>query len=148
MMYFEGVEINKEAVSPEYTITKEEIISFAKKWDPYQFHTDEEEAKKWPLGLTASSIHSYAICSMLANKISTEWPAVIAALGVDEMRMHAPVRPGDVLHCVSSVVSKRESKSKPDCGIVTALNKLVNQKGETALSYKVSSLILKNPEPV
>lgn len=145
MLYFEDIHINNEHRSDEYTISKEEIIAFAKVWDPQPFHIDEEEAKKWPLGLTASSIHSYALCSRLSNSMTTEWPAAVAGLGIDEMRMPLPVRPGDCLHAVGYIESKRESKSKPNMGIIVSVNKLVNQNGETVLSYKSSSLILKKP---
>jgi len=146
MLYFEDIQLNNEHKSQSYVIDKDEIIAFAKKWDPQPFHTDEEEAKKWPLGLTASSVHSYAICTLLANTMIGEPAAAVAGLGVDEMRMPAPVRPGDSLHCVSFIESKRESKSKPDMGIITSVTRLVNQEGEVVLSYKSSGLILKKPK--
>ena len=145
MLYFEDIHLNREHKSSEYVIGKDEIIAFAKQWDPQPYHIDEEEAKKWPLGLTASSIHSYAICSKLANAMIGEPTAAVAGLGVDEMRMPVPVRPGDRLHAVSFIDSKRDSKSKPDMGIVTSVTKLINQKGEVVLSYKTSSLIYKKP---
>jgi acyl dehydratase len=145
MLYFEDIQLNQEHRSETYVVSKEEIIAFAKQWDPQPYHIDEEEAKKWPLGLTASSIHSYAICSKLANAMIGEPTAAVAGLGVDEMRMPAPVRPGDQLHALSLVDSKRDSKSKPNMGIITSLTKLVNQKGEVVLSYKTSSLIFRRP---
>ena len=145
MLYFEDIQINQKHISGEYVISKEEIIAFATVWDPQPFHIDEEEAKKWPLGLTASSIHSYAICSRLATGMTTEWPAVVAGLGIDEMRMPLPVRPDDRLHAVSYIVSKCESDSKPDMAIITSRNQLINQHGETVLSYKTSSLIFRRP---
>lgn len=146
MLYFEDIQLNQQHASNEYVIGKEEIMTFAKQWDPQPYHVDEEEAKKWPLGLTASSVHSYAICTLLANTMIGEPAAAVAGLGVDEMRMPAPVRPGDRLHCESFVESKRESKSKPDMGIITTVTRLVNQNDEVVLSYKSSGLILKKPK--
>ena len=46
MLYYEGIELNKKHTSREYVVEKEEIMSFAKQWDPQPFHIDEEEAKK------------------------------------------------------------------------------------------------------
>jgi len=145
MLYFEDIQLNQEHKSKDYVVGKEEIIAFAKAWDPQPFHIDEEEAKQWPLGLTASSVHSYAICTLLANTMIGEPTAAVAGLGVDEMRMPAPVRPGDRLHCASFVESKRDSKSKPNMGIITSVTKLINQNNEVVLSYKSSGLILKRP---
>jgi acyl dehydratase len=146
MIFYEDVMLNQEEKSREYTIEKEEIISYAKQWDPQPFHIDEEEAAKWPLGLTASSLHSYAIANKLGMEISSEPPAMVAGLGVDEMRMTAPVKPGDQLHVVRYIESKRESKSNPSVGIVTSMKKLINQNGEVVISYKTSSLIKKKAD--
>jgi acyl dehydratase len=56
------------------------------------------------------------------------------------------VRPGDRLICGSYVESKRESKTKPDMGIITSVTRLFNQNGEVVLSYKSSGMIMKNPK--
>ena len=147
MLYFEDIELNDPQTSASYTIGKEEIMVFAREWDPQPFHTDEEEAKKWPLGLTASSLHSYAISTKLLTTMDHMEPAaVVAGLGVDEMRMPLPVRPGDTLTAVCYISAKRESKSKPDMGIITSTNELKNQNDEVVLSYKTSSLIMKRPQ--
>lgn len=146
MLYFEDIQLNNEHRSGEYVISKDEIIAFAKQWDPQPYHIDEEEAKKWPLGMTASSVHSYAICTKLANALVQEPVAAVAGLGVDEMRMPAPVRPGDRLVCGSYIESKRESKSRPDMGIITSVTRLFNQNGEVVLSYKSSGMIMKRPK--
>ena len=73
----------------------------------------------------------------------SEPAAMVAGLGVDEMRMSAPVKPGDQLHVVRYMESKRESKSNSSVGIVTSMKKLINQNGEVVISYKTSSLIKK-----
>ena len=107
----------------------------------------EEEAQKWLLGLSASGIHTLAICTKLLVEISemSEPVAAAAGLGYDEMRMLLPVRPGDSVYARSRVESKRSSVSQPDKGIVVCVNELVNQDGDVVLRYKSSSLILKRP---
>jgi len=145
MLYFEDINLNEKQYSREYLIGQEEIIEFASQWDPQPFHVDLEEAKKWPMGLIASSVHSYAISIKLSREMLSEPPAAVAGLGTDEMRMLEPVRPGDRLRLCGYIESKRESVSKPDMGIITAVNELLNQNNQIVLSYKTSSLILKKP---
>jgi acyl dehydratase len=66
-----------------------------------------------------------------------------AFLGLDEVEFHRPVYPGDTISGRSTVVSKRESESRPDSGIVTWRSEGRNQKGETVVSYLRTNLITK-----
>ena len=53
----------------------------------------------------------------------------IANLGMTEVRFPAPLFEGDTVHCTSSVVARRESRSRPDAGIVEFLHRAFNQEG-------------------
>jgi len=146
MQYFEDIELNKVSKAPPYYISKEEIIEFASVWDPQPFHTDEEAAKKWPLGLSASSLHTMAISVRAFSTPDAdmdEHPAAIAGMGWDEIRMPHPVRPGDTLTVQGFVGSKRESKSKPDMGIIVTHIEVYNQDEVLVLSYKIATMVLK-----
>ncbi len=145
MIYFEDIELNTPRTSAEYSVSKEEIIAFAKQWDPQPFHTDEEAAKHWPLGLTGSSTHSYALLTKLQTEMEGEKPAIVAGLGIDEWRTPTPLRPGDSVRAIGYVESKRESASKPTMGILISVSKLVNQNDEVILTYKSTGLALKKP---
>lgn len=147
MQYYEDVQLNKLHKTRSYHVSKEELISFAKQWDPQPFHIDEESAKHWPTGLIGTSVHSYAILTKLLTEVSLgEDPlAMVAGMGIDEWRMPNPLRPGDDVYAVSYVEAKRESASKPNMGILTCVAKLLNQKDEVILSYKSNGLILKRP---
>lgn len=145
MLYYEDIELNKEHVSGPFLVEKEALIAFARQWDPQPFHTDEELAKQWPMGLTGSSTHSYAILTKLQTEMKTEQPAMVAGLGIDEWRTPNPLRPGDTVHAVGYVESKRESGSKPNMGILVSVSKLINQEGKVILGYKSTGLILKRP---
>ena len=133
-------------IAKRYDITEEEIISVAQKWDPQPFHVDEEAAKQYPMGLIGSSVQSYGIITRLQTEMDGEKPAMIAGLGIDEWRTPNPLRPGDTVHAVSYVESKRESSSKPTLGILTSVSKLLNQNGDVILSYKSNGLVMKRPE--
>jgi acyl dehydratase len=132
-IYFEEVEIGKKVRIESYEVTKEEIISYATKWDPQFFHIDEEAAKDSVFGgLCACTAHTIAIQSWLANQTPKPY-AVMAGLGTKEMYMRAAVRPGDVLSLETTILDKRLSKSKPDRGIATTQMHLVNQNDEIVL---------------
>lgn len=146
MLYYEDIELNQPKLSREYLMTKEEIMSFAGQWDPQPFHIDEVAAAQWPLGLTASSLHTIAVSTKLSNETAGEECAVVAGLGWDEIRMHLPVRPDDRLHTKIWLDSKRESASKPDMGIITSCIHVINHNDELVMSYKISSMIMKRPE--
>lgn len=146
MLYFEDLELNARKVSDTYTITKEEIIAFATQWDPQPYHIDEEAAKQWPLGLSASTIHSYGISNKLAMSIATDPLAAVAGLGVDNMRTLHPVKPNDTLHVESYFSDKRVSKSKPNMGVVSSVIELYNQDHTLVFRYETSTLVMRKPK--
>ena len=105
--YFEDFEVGQKHPSHCYTVSKEEIIQFAKRWDPQPFHVDEAAAKASLFGgLTACSAHVFSIfCHMSQNWESGRVQQALASFGFDEMRMHKPVYAGDTLRHVSVVCS-------------------------------------------
>lgn len=106
MHYFEDIELNAVRKSGSHCVTSQEIIDFASQWDPQPFHTDEEEAKNWPLGFCAFSLHTMAISIRLTNDASDVSHAVVGGLGWDDVRMSLPVGPATCYRfAVMSVVS-------------------------------------------
>ncbi len=149
MRYYEDIEIGQQTKTREYHVSKEELIAFAKEWDPQPFHIDEEAAKHWPTGLIGTSVHSYAIINKLFAEIAAQGDdpiAMVAGLGIDEWRTPNPLRPGDTVHAVGFVEAKRESSSKPNLGILTSVSQLVNQNGDIILTYKSNGLVMKRPQ--
>ncbi len=145
MLYYEDIELEREHKSAEYYVDKDELINFAKQWDPQPFHIDEEAAKHYPTGLIGTSVHSYAILTKLQTEMDIDQPAVVAGLGIDEWRTPNPLRPGDTVHAAGRIIAKRESSSKPNLGIITSISTLYNQNGDVILTYKSTGLILKRP---
>jgi len=129
--YLEDLVVGDEAWSAEtFELERDEIVAFARRWDPQPFHLDEEAAKASIFGgLTASSAHLFAIQCRLALTVDPLL-AVLAGLGNDGLELLLPTRPGDRLRLLRRVVSKRESKTKPDRGIVQIGHEIVNQHGE------------------
>ena len=134
ILYFDEAEVGRLRTAGPYQVSKDEIIEFARKFDPQPFHVDEEAAARSVFaGLTASSAHTFAILISLLSKTQPFSLRVMAGLGFDELRLPAPVRPGDELGLEVAILEKRETKSHSDRGIVRNQIHLRNQKREIVL---------------
>ena len=142
MIYYEDVNPGNKMTGPGTVIDEAEMVAFAKEWDPLPFHTDREAGRKAFGSITASGIYVLAVKHRLLHRLP-ETHAIIASTGYDEVRFHEPVRPGDTLTIVVEWVSKRESNSKPDRGIVTLRFSLTNQDGKTVMSHLDTILVRK-----
>lgn len=141
MLHFDDIEIGQRLQFGSYELDKDEIISFAKQWDPQPFHTDEIAAKQSIFGgITASSLHIFAICTKLFA-LSEPKLAILAMLGKDEVRLHNPARPGDVLSYQAEFIDKRESPSKPDRGIVQLKDLVTTNSGLVVLTQSVTLML-------
>ena len=148
MLYFEDIDIGMRQASPAaYTVTKQEIIEFAQNWDPMPFHIDEAVAAQSPIGkLFASSIHTIALGVKLSHSIQSMDLAVIAGLGWQDVRFPHPVCAGDTLRVETEVLDKRESRSKPDRGIMTTEIRIINQDDILCASYSIINLVFRRPQ--
>ena len=144
--YFEDIEVGDSQKAGPYSVSKDEIIQFAEKYDPRPFHIDDAAAARSVFaGLSASAAHTFAIFYSLTNKLHPPIRAV-AALGYDELRLPNPVRPDDELDLDVRVLEKRESKSKSDRGIFRFRAFLRNQRRETVLECISNILVARRPD--
>ena len=121
-----------EAVGP--TVTAEEIIDFAKKFDPQYFHVDAEAAKQSPFGkLIASGWHTSALCMRMVCDGYLLDAASLGSPGIDELRWTRPVFAGDTLHLKMTVLEQRPSRSRPDQGSILSKWEVFNQQGEPVM---------------
>lgn len=147
MQYFEDIEVGRVVELGRHTVTREEIISFARQWDPQPFHLDEGAAGESLLGgLTASSCHTYAITSLIFAQVPN--PLAAGAMMGITMRFPTPVRPGDTLTLRSACVEKRLSRSRAGFGVVTSHITLLNQRAEETCVIESSYLVRCTPEGV
>lgn len=117
-----------------YSLTEEEIIEFAKKYDPQPFHTDIEKAKQTYFGgLIASGWQTAGMCMRMLCDLYLIEAASLGSPGVDELRWVKPVRPGDTLRLKSTVLETHASKSRPDMGTVRSRSEVYNQHGELVM---------------
>ena len=135
-VFYDDIEVGTSVRVGSYRIDADDIVSYARRWDPLPVHIDEAAAKQTMFGgLTASGSHTLAIRTLLLHRVPIQ-DGVIAAGGWDDVRFHKPVRPGDELWLEDTWIAKRQSASKPDRGIVTAMMKLLNQDGDVVLSHR------------
>ena len=145
LRYFEDLEVGREIPIGSYSLGKDELVEFARRWDPQPFHVDEAAARASIYGgLTASSLHLFAICTLLFAR-QRDPIAVLALLGKDAIRLENPARPGDELTYCSECIEKRPSRSKPDRGIVRLRDTVTNQKGQVVMTQEVSLMVARRP---
>jgi acyl dehydratase len=145
--FFEDYTVGATYVCGSFTVTEEEIIGFATRYDPQMMHVDPRLAADGPFGsIIASGWHTVA-CSMRLLVDNFLPHNGLAAPGVDELRWPRPVRPGDTLTVHATVEQARRSRSKPDRGLVHTLMEAVNQNGEVVMSMKPMNLVrVRHPE--
>lgn len=136
MRYFEDVDVGDTHKFGSYEVTREEIVEFAERWDPQPFHLNEEAARESIFGeLVASGWHTAAICMRLLVKHHLSDRASAGARGVDELRWHQPVKPGDTLSVRTELLDKRPSESRWEIGNVRTKLTGLNQNDEAVISW-------------
>ena len=129
------------------SVSEDEIISFAKDFDPQPFHVDPAAAARGPFGgLIASGWHTAGLVmrQLVAHFLSAE--ASLGSPGLDEIRWPQPVRPGDTLRVRATVTEARRSHSRPDRGIVKTMIEAVNQDGRTVMRATAINFLRVRPE--
>ena len=123
-------------------VEESEIIEFAKRFDPQEFHIDPEAAARGPFGgLIASGWHTGALMMRMFVDNYLSKASSLGSPGIDELRWLRPVRPGDTLRVRATVLETKRSQSKPDRGVVWTLAEVLNQNGEVVMSVKAMTLI-------
>lgn len=129
------------------TADETEMLEFARRYDPQIFHVDPEAAKQTIYGgLIASGWYTCSLVMRLFAGAFISRAASLGSPGLDELRWLKPVRPGDELRIRVEILSSRESRSKPDRGIVYSAVQAMNQKEEIVLTMKVINLFLRRPQ--
>jgi len=144
--WFEDIAVGEVRELPGRTVTREEIVAFAREFDPQPFHVDEEAARRSAFGgLVASGWHTAAICQRLVVDGFANTLASLGSPGVDELRWIRPVRPGDTLVLRVECVETRPSRSKPDRGIVRLRYELRNQEDDIVMTMIGMALVRRRP---
>ena len=141
MIYWEDMDVGRETVFGSYDVTREEVLEFARKYDPQPFHLSDEAAARTHFGrIAASGWHTAAITMrIIVDSISKEPQAGLGSPGVDELRWLKPVYPGDRL------TDKTPSRSKPELGTVRTETVVSNQDDVDVMRF--TSIVLMQRRP-
>ena len=145
-LYLEDFTPGQVRESPPWMLTKNEIVNFAKKYDPQPFHIDETAASKSIYGgLLASGWQTVAIMMRLMWDAFLSDTVSLGSPGCDEIRWRKPVRPGDTLRVRFTITDVVPSRSKPDRGIVKTFNEVLNQHGEVVMTVRGLGMFGRRP---
>jgi acyl dehydratase len=136
-MWWEDFKVGDSAEMGKHRFTEDEIIAFARQFDPQPFHTDPQAAARSAFGgLIASGWHTCAIGMRLMVEDYVSRTVSLGSPGVDEIRWLKPVRPGDTLTYRRTVLESRASASRPGVGLVKQRWEAANQRGELVHSME------------
>jgi acyl dehydratase len=143
MRYLEDISVGDRASFGHHEVTREEVLEFARRYDPQPFHLSDEAAAQTHFGrLAASGWHTCAMTmGMLVAHMKDDPQASLGAAGVDELRWLKPVYPGDVLRCETEVLEVTPSRSRPDMGSLRTQMTTFNQHGEPVLRFVARALM-------
>ena len=129
-------------------VQEEEIIEFARKYDPQPFHVNPEAARATKFGgIVASGWHTAGMAMRLLVENYLPRGSALGSPGLDQLRWHRPVRPGDTLSVRVTIMEARPSKSKPDRGLLRTFVEVMNQQHEVVTSWRGMMVLLRRDRP-
>lgn len=144
--WFDDFAVGERFEFGAYVVTEDEIIDFARRYDPQPFHLDPEAAKASHFGgLVASGWMTSAVLMRLLCDHFIPRQSSMGSPGVDEVRWLKPLRPGDTLRARVEVTETRASQSKPDRGVIRCRHQLLNQHDEVVMSMHGMGMYKKRP---
>ena len=129
--YLEDLQVGDKIQTGSVTVTEEDILEFARRFDPQPMHADPEAARRGPFGgLIASGWHTGALVMRLVVDANPLGGLPLLGLGADGIEWPRPVRPGDTIQVEMEVLAIRPSQSQANHGIVKIRSTARNQRGE------------------
>lgn len=147
MIFLEDLEVGAETDFGSYEVSREEVLEFARKYDPQPFHLSDEEAAKTHFGrLSASGWHTAAMTmAVIARYVVEDGQAGLGSPGIDELRWKKPVYPGDTLHVRGRILEVTPSRSRPEMGSFRTQTTVTNQDDEVVMTF--TSIVLMRRRP-
>jgi acyl dehydratase len=147
LKYFEDYRAGEVFDLGSRVLDEEEIIRFAREYDPLPFHIDRDAAARSPYGgLTSSGWLTALVMMRMLNERFICVETSLGSPGIDKLEWLVPVRPGDELHGNVEVNETRASRSRPEMGFVTNTAWLTNQHGEIVYRSKSVAIFRTRPK--
>lgn len=146
-VFLDDLAVGQRFSSAEHQLDVEQVIAFARQFDPQPFHLDAVAAKQtFFKGLVASGWHTAAVTMKLLVSGGAPIAGGVIGAGV-EIEWPRPTQPTDRLHVESEIVDIRPSRSKPDRGLVFLRTKTINQNGDV-VQLLTSRLVVPRRPPL
>ncbi|HTQ12235.1 MAG TPA: MaoC family dehydratase [Rhizomicrobium sp.] len=153
-IWWEDIEPGNRREVGRYTFTEDEIVAFARKYDPQAFHLDPEAARHTMFGgLIASGWHTAAVWMKLMiayrhTEIAGGARRMRAGVspGFEDMKWLKPVRPGMTLTYYTETTAKTELRSRADMGLVFSRNEARDEAGDLVFSFTGKSFVQRRPK--
>jgi len=145
LLYLDDIRVGQRFSSASHAMDEAQIKAFAAQFDPQPFHLDEQAARNSLFGgLVASGWHTAAITMRLMVRGGTPIAGGLVGAGA-EISWPQPTQPSDILQVESEVVDVRQSRSRPDRGMVSIRSETHNQRGEIVQVLTAKLLVPKRP---
>ncbi len=142
-LYWEDFEVGERSVFGAESVSRDDLLDFARRYDPQPMHTDEQAASEgWHGGLIASGWHTAALCMRMMVRHVLNRSSSMGSPGVEYVRWLAPVRPGDTLHLRMETLSRRVHPRRPELGFVTNHFEVLNQHNEVVMGMRSGGMFL------
>ena len=144
--YFEDFSVGRVFDSGTRQLSEQDILGFAREYDPQYFHTDPEAAKQSIFGgLIASGWQTVGVCMRLMCDSYLLETSSLGSPGVDAVRWVKPVYPGDTLRMRATVIAAKPSSSKPGRGMATMRCEVFNQTDELVMHMQSMQMMGRRP---
>ena len=148
MLWWEDFKVGERSEMGRHTFGADEIVTFARQFDPQPFHTDPQAARESAFGgLIASGWHTCAVGMRLMVDQYIGRTVSLGSPGIEDIRWLKPVRAGDTLTYSRTVTASRASATRAGVGLVKHRWEAVNQSGETVLTMEGWGMYGRRPAP-
>jgi acyl dehydratase len=145
--YMDDLKVGQKFTSGPLDVTADDIMAYAKKYDPQDFHTDPARAKNTVFGeLIASGWHTASLTMRLIIEASPPMKGGMIGRSVERMSWLKPVKPGDKLFFEGEILDLRASNSNPERGIMRVKNTTFNQNHEPVLEMETVVFVPRRPK--
>jgi acyl dehydratase len=138
----EDFAVGERHVSASFLFTEQEIVDFARKYDPQYFHLDPERAVQSHFGgLVAAGCQTLSLAWKLAYDTGLFDDVGMAGIGLDEIRWVRPVYAGDSVRAEFFLIESRPSRSQPDRAIARFGYEMKNQRDEIVMTLTMIQMV-------
>ncbi len=145
-LYFDDFQTGDRFASGGLTVTERAILDFARIYDQQPFHIDTNAARDSPFGgLIASGIHTVTLSMALFFGLDIVQSAGLGSPGIDGIRWHHPLRPGDTIRITAEVTKLHRSRSRLDRGLIWMHHETINQSDMVIMTAQVMHMLRRRP---